>query len=141
MSEEKEAEGNDYVATAAAEKRLREVMRGKFGECKLADDVADVLLAETRIEYKPRLKAVQIQLPIPAVATNVAKTRVDIPLTDQQADALASVAASPDVPPPFPGESLGISVHNLANPPAPTFGQFWPKPEPADGYEDADLVG
>lgn len=60
---------NDYVATATAEKRLREVLRGKFGECKLADDVAAVLLAETEITHLPRKKSVSITLRIPETAT------------------------------------------------------------------------
>lgn len=61
---------NDYVATAAAEKRLREVLAAEpaFTQ-ELADAIADSLLAGAKIEYKARAKQVTITLDLPDKAT------------------------------------------------------------------------
>lgn len=57
---------NEYVATAAAEKRLREVLAAKLPYPTDADAIAELLLSgEVGIEYKPRAKAVLITLPLP----------------------------------------------------------------------------
>jgi len=66
---------NDYVATATAEKRLREVLAERFGGSdgidggELAYRVGDVLLAVAEITYLPRKKSVSITLRIPETAT------------------------------------------------------------------------
>ena len=69
MSEPKQ---NDYVATAAAEKRLREVLTARLGEyCEedtggvTADNLAYILLSGAQIEYKSRAKQVVISLDLP----------------------------------------------------------------------------
>ena len=58
---------NDYVATAAAQKRLREVLTVAFKHTDDAfiDSLADALLSHAGIEYKPRAKAVLITLELP----------------------------------------------------------------------------
>lgn len=58
---------NEYVATAAAQKRLREVLTGYLGhiDSRIVETFADALLAVAQVEYKPRAKAVLITLPLP----------------------------------------------------------------------------
>ena len=65
---------NDYVATATAEKRLREVLAERFGGSdgidggELAYRVGDILLAVAEITYLPRKKSVSIVLQVPETA-------------------------------------------------------------------------
>lgn len=58
---------NEYVATAAAQKRLREVLTGYLGhiDSRIVETFSDALLAVAQVEYKPRAKAVLITLPLP----------------------------------------------------------------------------
>lgn len=73
---------NDYVATAAAEKRLREVLADRLADvCEedrggvTADNLTYILLNGAKIEYKPRTKTVLISLALPDTAKP--KTVVD----------------------------------------------------------------
>lgn len=59
---------NDYVATATAEKRLREVLAHQFHDAGFLDDLSAVLLAGAEITYLPRKKSVSIVLRVPATA-------------------------------------------------------------------------
>lgn len=66
---------NEYVATAAAEKRLREVLADRLaGVCEedrggvTADNLTYILLDGAKIEYKPRTKTVLISLTLPDTA-------------------------------------------------------------------------
>lgn len=61
---------NEYVATAAAEKRLREVLTDRLPGATESnvDDLALVLLDGAKIEYKARAKQVVISLDLPDVA-------------------------------------------------------------------------
>lgn len=57
---------NDYTATATAEKRLREILAPvAAGEVELEETIAALTGAGVTIELKPRLKAVQLIVPIP----------------------------------------------------------------------------
>ena len=60
----------DYVATAAAEKRLREILAARFGEHDIEDLAQALLSSDVQIEYKPRLKAVLVTIPLPDKATS-----------------------------------------------------------------------
>lgn len=67
---------NEYVATAAAEKRLREVLEARLAPyCEedrngvTADNLAFMLLDGAKIEYKARAKQVVISLDLPDTAT------------------------------------------------------------------------
>lgn len=63
------SDSSEYVATAAAEKRLREVL----GD--LATDALVARLCEgVKVEYKPRLKSVVLTVGLPDAATPVTKT-------------------------------------------------------------------
>lgn len=61
---------NDYVATATAEKRLREVLAERFAGTgpDTLDGLMSVLLAGAEITYLPRKKSVSIVLRVPATA-------------------------------------------------------------------------
>ncbi len=59
---------NDYVATATAEKRLREVLAHQFHDAGFLDDLAGVLLQHAEITYLPRKKSVSILLRYPETA-------------------------------------------------------------------------
>lgn len=64
------AEGNDFVATATAEKRLREVLAERFNgepESHIAS-IARVLLKDAEITYLPRKRSVSILLRYPETA-------------------------------------------------------------------------
>lgn len=63
---------NDYVATATAEKRLREVLADRFAGTgpDTLDGLMSVLLAGAEITYLPRKKSVSIVLRVPATAKN-----------------------------------------------------------------------
>ena len=63
------SDSSDYVATAAAEKRLREVL----GELA-TDELVARLCEGVKVEYKPRLKSVVLTVGIPDAATPVTKT-------------------------------------------------------------------
>ena len=59
---------NDYVATATAEKRLREVLAERFGESVDVQYLMDTLLNTAEITYLPRKKSVSILLRYPETA-------------------------------------------------------------------------
>jgi hypothetical protein len=106
---------NDYVATAAAEKRLREVLAARLGRDYDIDEIADALLADTKIEYKARAKQVGITLDLPDKAT---------PKADPTPDTGSSV--EPDFEP----------GGNVQGPPQPHIVPFAPVLDPERDYED-----
>lgn len=59
---------NDYVATATAEKRLREVLEERFTDREFAGRLTTTLLSDAEITYLPRKKSVSIVLRVPATA-------------------------------------------------------------------------
>lgn len=69
---------NDYVATAAAEKRFREVLAARFPNhtLDLIEELAARLLADTKIEYKARAKQVTITLDLPDKAATPSESTV-----------------------------------------------------------------
>ncbi len=68
---------NEYVATALAEKRLREVLNDRLPQdSSVVDALAVVLLDGAEIEYLPRKKAVSIRLRIPETATTPSTSKV-----------------------------------------------------------------
>lgn len=62
---------NDYVATATAEKRLRELLAERFSHHTeaLVTELGDRLLANAEITYLPRKKSVSITLRYPETAS------------------------------------------------------------------------
>lgn len=75
---------NEYTAVAGAEKRLRDLLKpAAAGELELNDMVA-ALTAGAEIEYKPRLKAIVITLPIPEPAPEPKLGKfAPVPVTDE----------------------------------------------------------
>jgi hypothetical protein len=107
---------NDYVATAAAEKRLREVLADRLpgATVRNVDDFAEVLLAGAKIEYKARSKQVVISLDIPDTAKTVSKAIVEPE---------EGVATAPEGTP-------------IQAPPTPHLAPFAPAFDPDAEYED-----
>lgn len=134
MSETEQEPGNSYVATAAAEKRLREVLGAndiaRFLTDNQLDAVALALLDNAKIEYKPRLKAVLVTLPIPDTAT---RTKIAEPVTAEAAltEAVSRLDSESSTQ-PGPEHSDGYQLPYEA--PAAGFRPFQPKPAPVDGY-------
>jgi hypothetical protein len=60
---------NDYVATATAEKRLRDVLTERFDNAVDTQYLMDTLLNAAEITYLPRKKSVSITLRVPETAT------------------------------------------------------------------------
>ena len=103
---------NDYVATATAEKRLREVLNDRLPQdSSVVDSLTLVLLDGAKIEYLPRKKSVSITLRVPETAptpktsggtSTPPATPADTPaLTggEPAAESATGVAAPADVPP------------------------------------------
>lgn len=124
--------GNDYVATAAAEKRLREVLAVRFSYTDqiFVDGLADMLLAEAQIGYKPRTKEVTISLKLPdKAAVKEALDKIATGTDTRTAEELvAALENAPAVPAPVPAAPAVM----------PGIMPFVAKPEPEDGYADGD---
>lgn len=73
---------NDYVATATAEKRLREVLATMLPESGV-EHVAQILLTDAEITYLPRKKSVSILLRYPEKASQAILDRPRTTLEDQ----------------------------------------------------------
>lgn len=114
---------NDYVATAAAEKRLREVLADRLPGATESnvEDLALVLLDGAKIEYKSRAKQVAILLDLPDTAT----TRKPKPAADDGSTGSAEYGAPPE-PEAQPAPA----------PPQPRIAQFQPRIDPDADYED-----
>jgi hypothetical protein len=110
---------NDYVATAAAEKRLREVLADRMPGATLGDveQLAVILLDGARIEYKSRAKQVTISLDLPETA---ATKRAEKPTPEP----------TPDTGPADPEPEITQA------PPQPHIAPFQPKHDPDADYED-----
>jgi hypothetical protein len=113
---------NEYVATAAAEKRLREVLAARFDSETRAESVAVALLDGARIEYKARAKQVTITLDLPDKAATKAPTE---PVAVETAD--PNPGFSPDDAADTAGKPL---------PPTPRIAAFAPVLDPDAEYED-----
>jgi hypothetical protein len=84
---------NEYVATAAAEKRLREVLAARIhGDI---DALADAMLSGTRIEYKPRQKAVIVTMTLPDTAEPAAPLAKPEAPDEPMAQSLPAAAPAP----------------------------------------------
>lgn len=59
---------NEYTAVAGAEKRLREILDFDGFGLEIQDPIVRALTHGAEIEYKPRLKALVITIPIPQPA-------------------------------------------------------------------------
>jgi hypothetical protein len=111
---------NEYVATAAAEKRLCEVLADKLGRDYDIEEIALTLLHGAKIEYKARAKQVVISLDLPdTAATRKPKAADDFGPDHPGAN---------DTPPDF-GETAPA-------PPQPHIAPFQPKHDPEADYED-----
>lgn len=109
---------NEYVATAAAQKRLREVLGGYLGhiDSRITETFADALLAVSKVEYKSRAKQVVISLDLPGTTTlsemgtaaDLDQAVTEVPLEKADAgqgfspDDTADNAAKPEPVPPTP---------------------------------------
>ena len=109
---------NEYVATAAAEKRLREVLADQLPHHTeaLIEEIAVALLDGTKIEYKSRAKQVTISLDLPETAA----TR------------------KPKAADPEPGDvpQAQAEAETVQAPPQPHIAPFAPKIDPDADYED-----
>jgi hypothetical protein len=125
-----EAVENDYVATATAEKRLREVLAERFDHelPDMADQMAEILLAGAEITYLPRKRSVAITLRVPATAPTVTSKEepVSIPTGGPSHD--DEEAAS--VMPIEPGQNVEPKVAR--------FGEYVPTVTSAPEYHDDD---
>lgn len=94
---------NDYVATAAAEKRLREVLsaRMQYHTEALVEEIAVLLLDGAQIEYKSRAKQVVISLDLPDKAT-VDAARGQLAATAASAESQAIIESETSQAPPSP---------------------------------------
>lgn len=120
---------NDYVATAAAEKRLREVLADRLPGATESnvDDLAIVLLDGAKIEYKSRAKQVAILLDLPdTAATKKPKAVAAKPDTDDGSTGSAEYGAPP--------EPEAQEVRHT--PPQPHLAAFQPQIDPDADYED-----
>lgn len=98
---------NEYVATAAAQKRLREVLTAAYEGLDVhVETLADVLLENAKIEYKARAKQVVISLDLPDTATTAQPSKV---LRKDGSDPIVTapdgtpIASEPAVPQPHIG--------------------------------------
>lgn len=122
---------NEYVATAAAEKRLREVLADRLPEFDGGgvELVAVALLDGAKIEYKPRTKTVLISLDLPDTAT----TRKPKAVTET-ADGSEPLATELG-----PEHSDGYALpgeRTEQTPPQPHIAPFTPVLDPDAEYDD-----
>jgi hypothetical protein len=117
---------NDYVATAAAEKRLREVLTDRFPHHteQLVEELAATLLFGAKIEYKARAKQVTITLDLPETATARKPKAADGDTID------SGPAFSPDDAADTDG------TPNTPAPPTPHIAPFAPVLDADREYED-----
>lgn len=137
-----EAVENDYVATATAEKRLREVLAERFGGPDgidggdLAYRVGDVLLAVAEITYLPRKKSVSITLRVPETAATPKPSKNGDGATTPPATFHAKDVATSGEP---AAESATESSPPVASSPRPArFGLYEPTVTSAPEYHDDD---
>jgi hypothetical protein len=110
---------NDYVATAAAEKRLREVLADRLPGASTTnvEGLALALLNGSKIEYKARAKQVTITLDLPDKATETKRAADD-----------GSTGSAEYGGPPEP--------ETIQTPPTPHLASFTPQIDPDADYED-----
>jgi hypothetical protein len=117
---------NEYVATAAAQKRLREVLTGYLPsiDSKIIETFADALLSTSTVEYKSRAKQVVISLDLPdkaAISQSAATADLDQAVTETA---------------PL-GEGSPAAVYETAPAaPIPHLAPFAPVLDPEAEYED-----
>jgi len=118
---------NDYVATAAAQKRLNEVLVVALEHHTeaLVEEVSAALLSVAKIEYKARSKQVVISLDLPDTAT-IGNAR----------DKLAETAADSGPAAAAPGVEIAPEGVTLPGPPQPHIGAYVPKQFAEPDYED-----
>ena len=121
---------NEYVATAAAQKRLREVLGGYLGHIddRIVETFADALLAVSKVEYKSRAKQVVISLDLPDTA---ALSQMG---TAANLDQAVTETATPE---PLPGDTVvEPEPENVQAPPQPHIAAFQPKQFAEPDFED-----
>lgn len=131
---------NDYVATATAEKRLREVLAERFAYPTDLDGVADALLAGAEITYLPRKRTVSILLRYPETVTTepTVTTKgepVSIP-TDGPGEPDYDPNAGADIPDPVAGRDY--MSDSSPTPKVARFGLFQPTVTSAPEYHEDD---
>lgn len=125
---------NEYVATAAAQKRLREVLTGYLGhiDSRIVETFSDALLAVAQVEYKPRAKAVLITLPLPdKAALSQMGTAADL---DQAVTETAGTTVDSGDGPETDAEI--VAEVTTPAPPTPHIAPFAPVLDPDAEYED-----
>lgn len=131
-----EAVENDYVATATAEKRLREVLAERFEDAVNVQYLMDTLLNSADITYLPRKKSVSIVLRVPETAPIARAPRNgDGAATPPTTPHAKEVATS--------GEPAAESATESSPPVAPSprparFGLYEPTVTSAPEYHDDD---
>lgn len=131
---------NDYVATATAEKRLREVLAERLGGPdsidggELAYRLGDILLAVAEITYLPRKKSVSITLRIPETAPTPKATNGSKNLTEEQVAAGDGGSAEYGGPPDAPN----TTPKPQPDPRGARFGVFEPTVTSAPEYHEDD---
>lgn len=121
---------NDYVATAAAQKRLNEVLVVALAHMTEAEveQLADALLRSATIEYKSRAKQVVISLDLPDKAV-IGAAR------DQLAENAAT--ASEEAASVMPVQPQGTpEPETVQAPPQPHITPYQPKQFAEPDYED-----
>lgn len=133
---------NDYVATATAEKRLRDVLTERFDNAVDTQYLMDTLLNAAEITYLPRKKSVSITLRIPETATASKPAKNGRTLTPEQVAAgeggSAEYGAPPDSTPVDnnPGNDDSIPEDKPKRP--ARFGEFVPTVTSAPEYHEDD---
>lgn len=140
---------NDFVATATAEKRLREVLAARFPHHTggLVGELADTLLAGAEITYLPRKRSVSILLRYPETAAPKPSNdkAVDPVPSDGYADKqsydeaqLAMVVSGPIITPE--GNTVTeADIPAVRDPKRPArFGEFHPTVTSAPEYHEDD---
>ena len=127
---------NEYVATAAAQKRLREVLTGYLGhiDSRIVETFSDALLAVAQVEYKPRAKAVLITLPLPdKAALSQMGTAADLDQAVTETEGAGNELGAE----PVSAEDQAYAEAEITQaPPQPHIVPFAPVLDPDAEYED-----
>lgn len=128
---------NDYVATATAEKRLREVLAARFGRDINSDELADVLLSDAEITYLPRKRTVSILLRYPETAAATPTVDANGETKEQREDGFTWADKEA-----YDESQLAKAYDNqpaVRDPKAPArFGEFQPTVTSAPEYHEDD---
>lgn len=121
---------NEYVATAAAEKRLREVLADRLPGASVSnvDDLATVLLDGSEIDYKPRTRKVTISLTLPEKGSTKTASKAT---TETEAGVVTAPEGTP-----VGADDGSTGSAEYGGPPTPRIAPFAPVLNPDADYED-----